>query len=149
MIAVVQRVSRASVTIDGQVAGAIEAGLVALVAVHREDGPEDVAFMAGKLTQMRIFPDGDKTFDRDVQQIGGSILLISNFTVAAATRKGRRPALDAAADPQTGKKYFDDLLTAVTNTGVRVQTGRFGAHMIVQIENDGPVTFIIDSKSDK
>jgi D-aminoacyl-tRNA deacylase len=149
MIAVVQRVSRASVTIDGQIAGAIDAGLVALVAVHREDGPEDVAFMAGKLTQMRVFPAEGKTFDRDVQQVGGSILLISNFTVAAATRKGRRPALDAAADPQTGGRYFHDLLAAVAATGVPVQTGVFAAHMLVTIDNDGPVTFIVDSKSDK
>jgi D-tyrosyl-tRNA(Tyr) deacylase len=145
MIAVVQRVTEASVTVDGRIIGQIGAGLLVLCAVHRDDGPDDVAWTARKLAGLRIFRNGDKYFDQDVTQIGGAILLVSNFTVAADTTGGRRPSLIAAADPETGRRLFDELVAAVRALGVRVETGEFGADMQVRLTNDGPVTFLVDS----
>ena len=101
--------------------------------------------MARKLVGLRIFRNGDKHFDSSIEQTGGSLLVISNFTVAAATRHGRRPGFDAAADPQMGKKWFDELIVALRATGVRVETGQFGADMQVELTNDGPVTVLLDS----
>ncbi len=146
MIAVVQRVIRGEVTVDGVIVGQIGPGLVVLASVHTDDSDADIAWTAGKLATMRIFSNGDKYFDLDVQQIKGSILLVSNFTVAADTRSGRRPSLSAAAAPELGRQYFDLLVETVKQLGVPVETGRFGADMKVMIENDGPVTFIVDSR---
>jgi D-tyrosyl-tRNA(Tyr) deacylase len=145
MIAVVQRVLSASVRVDGQAIGQIGAGLLALVAVTKTDTETDVAWMARKLVGLRIFRNGDKHFDFDVKQAGGSILLVSNFTVAAATRQGRRPGFDAAADPQSGRKWFDALVQATAAAGVQVATGEFGADMKVELINDGPVTVLLAS----
>jgi D-tyrosyl-tRNA(Tyr) deacylase len=145
MIAVVQRVSEASVDVEGQRAGAIGLGLVALVAVCKADTINDVNWTAKKLVELRIFPAGDKQFDIDVRAAGGSILLISNFTVAAATAKGRRPSFDAAADAQQGAALFGALLEAVKSLGVPIQTGRFRSDMKVHLVNDGPVTVMVDS----
>lgn len=145
MIAVVQRVTEANVVVAGEVVGEIANGLVALVAVHATDTPTDVTWMANKLTALRIFRHGDKHFDLDVKQSNGSILLVSNFTVSAATRQGRRPSFDAAAPPEKGRELFDALVTAVRATGVPTATGVFGADMNVTIINDGPATFILDS----
>jgi D-tyrosyl-tRNA(Tyr) deacylase len=146
MIAILQRVLSASVTVDGRNVGQIGPGLLALVAITKTDGPEQIAWMARKIVGLRIFRNGDKHFDLDVQQSGGSVLLVSNFTVAAATRQGRRPSFDAAADPQAGRAGFDALVEAVRATGVTVATGEFGADMQVQLVNDGPVTVILDSE---
>ena len=145
MIAILQRVLQASVKVDGQIVGQIGPGLLALVAITKTDGPEQVAWMARKLIGLRIFRNGEKHFDIDVQQSGGAVLLVSNFTVAAATRQGRRPSFEAAADPQAGRKGFDALVEAVRATGVTVATGKFGADMKVELVNDGPVTVILDS----
>jgi D-tyrosyl-tRNA(Tyr) deacylase len=147
MIAVVQRVSEASVTVDGEVVGRIGPGLAVLAAVHRTDTVTDITWTANKLVGLRIFRNGDKYFDADVKQVGGSILLVSNFTVAAATREGRRPSFIAAAETGRGREVFDELVKAVRATGVSVETGRFGADMLVSIVNDGPVTVIVDSRS--
>ncbi|CAN5420569.1 D-aminoacyl-tRNA deacylase [soil metagenome] len=147
MIAVVQRVIRGKVTVHDRVVGEIAHGIVALVSVERDDTAEQIRWMAEKLVGLRIFrsDDGQKHFERDVKQVGGSMLLVSNFTVAAATRKGRRPSLDGAADPETGRVLFDQFVTIVKSLAVPVATGEFGADMIVSIENDGPATFIIQS----
>lgn len=145
MIAIVQRVISASVRVDGNVVGAIGSGLAALVSVTRSDGPDQIAWMARKLTELRLFREGEKHFDIDVRQAGGSILLVSNFTVSADTTQGRRPSFSAAADPAAGRVGFDALVEAVRNTGVAVATGEFGADMKVELINDGPATFIIDS----
>ncbi|MDB5301776.1 MAG: dtD [Phycisphaerales bacterium] len=145
MISIVQRVLSAAVRVDGEIVGQIGPGLLALVAVTRSDGAEQVAWTARKLTGLRIFRNGDKHFDLDVGQSGGGILLVSNFTVAAATRQGRRPSFDAAADPDTGRKWFEALVEAVRATGIPVATGSFGADMKVELVNDGPATFIVDS----
>ena len=145
MIAILQRVLSASVSVDGEIVGEIAHGIVALVAVTKNDGPEQIEWMARKIVGLRIFRAGDKHFDLDVQQAGGSVLLISNFTVSAATRQGRRPSFDAAADPQNARALFDALVEAIRATGVTVTTGQFGADMKVELINDGPATFILDS----
>ena len=146
MIAVVQRVSEARVVVKGETVGAIGPGLLALVAVQVDDTAEDVKWMAGKLTTLRIFRNGEKHFDVDVQQSGGSMLLVSNFTVAGKTKQGRRPSFDAAAKPDVGRKLFDELVSAVKASGIKTATGEFGADMTVSLVNDGPSTFIVDSK---
>lgn len=147
MIAILQRVLRASVTVDGQIIGQIGPGLLALVAVTKADGPEQIAWTARKLLGLRIFRNGDKHFDLNVQQSGGAVLLVSNFTVAAATRQGRRPSFEAAADPEAGRKGFDALVEAVRASGVTVATGQFGADMQVELLNDGPVTVTVDTEA--
>ena len=149
MIAVVQRVTEAQVIVEGRVVGHIDGGLVALVAIHATDTPDDVTWMAGKLAGLRIFRNGDKHFDFDVKLAGGAVLLVSNFTVAAATRQGRRPSFDAAASPEKGRALFDALVEAVRAQGLAVETGVFGADMSVTIVNDGPVTVIVDSAQGK
>ena len=145
MIAVVQRVTSGRVTVHGRVIGEIGDGLVVLASIERDDGEEHIRWMAEKLIGLRIFrsTDGEKHFELDVKQVGGSILLVSNFTVAAATRKGRRPSLDGAADPGRGRVLFDEFVAAVKAHNVPVATGEFGADMSVSIENDGPATFIV------
>ena len=149
MIAVVQRVTEASVVVEGETVGKIGAGLVVLAAVHRSDTEADVTWTANKLAGLRIFRNGDKYFDADVKQIGGSILLVSNFTVAANTREGRRPSFIAAAETERGRELFDQLVATVRGLGVSVETGRFGADMLVSLVNDGPVTVIVDSTQGK
>lgn len=146
MICVIQRVAEASVAVEGKTIAAVGCGLLVLASVHRDDTPADIAYTAEKLAHLRIFPAGDKSFDQDVAQAGGSILLVSNFTVAAETRKGRRPSLDAAADPVMGRQLFNQLVTAARAFGMNVETGEFGAHMDVALVNDGPVTFLVDSR---
>ena len=145
MIAVVQRVSEASVVVAGETVGRIGPGLLVLAAVHRTDTPADITWTANKLVGLRIFRNGDKYFDADVKQVGGAILLVSNFTVAANTREGRRPSFIAAAETERGRELFDQLVDAVRALGVPVETGRFGADMLVSLVNDGPVTVIVDS----
>ena len=147
MIAVVQRVLEAGVVVGGETVGRIGPGLLVLAAVHATDTPADVAWTANKLAGLRVFrgADGEKHFDLDVRQAGGSVLLVSNFTVAAQTRHGRRPSFDAAAPPERGRALFDELVGAVRALGVPVETGRFGADMKVSLVNDGPVTVIVES----
>lgn len=147
MIAVVQRVTHASVTVDGKIVGQIDEGIVALVSVETNDDSEQIAWMAQKLAGLRIFRSEGKHFDRDVQQVGGSILLISNFTVAADTRKGRRPSLDGAAPPAEAEAKFARLVEAVRATGIRTETGVFGGDMQVSLTNDGPVTLIVRTEA--
>jgi len=146
MICVIQRVSEASVAVGGQIVARIQQGMVVLAAVHATDQEHDVAWTAKKLAGLRMFANGERNFDRDVSEIGGSILLVSNFTVAADARKGRRPSLDSAADPSVGREKFDQLTAAVRALGVNVETGQFGADMQVALVNDGPVTFLLDSR---
>jgi D-tyrosyl-tRNA(Tyr) deacylase len=145
MIAVIQRVASAKVTVDENVVGEIAHGLLALVAVEVTDGDEQIAWMAHKIVGLRIFRSEGKHFDQDVSQVGGSILLVSNFTVAAETRKGRRPSLDGAAPPAEAEATFAKLVAAVSATGVTVARGKFGGDMRVSLVNDGPATFILRS----
>ena len=145
MITIVQRVDEAKVTVADQVVGQIGPGLLALAAVVREDGEKDLAWTSAKLAGLRIFRSEGKHFDRDVRDVGGSILLVSNFTVAASTRQGRRPSLDRAADPAEAEALFARLVELTRAQGVPVGTGRFAADMKVSLVNDGPATFILDS----
>jgi D-tyrosyl-tRNA(Tyr) deacylase len=149
MIAVVQRVSQARVTVADHVVGQIGQGLLALVSVVREDTDDDIKWMTAKLPSLRVFRDssGEKHFDRTVMEIGGGILLVSNFTVAADTKRGRRPSFDAAAAPEAGRVMFDRLIEAVRATGVPTATGEFGGDMRVALTNDGPATFIVNSRA--
>ena len=146
MIAVVQRVSEARVVVEGQTVGEIGPGLLVLAAVEKDDTLADVEWTANKLVGLRIFPHADKSFDLDVKQTGGGILLVSNFTVAAETRRGRRPSLEPAASPDKGRDLFDQLVEAMNRSGVPVATGRFGADMKVSLTNDGPITFLVRSR---
>jgi D-aminoacyl-tRNA deacylase len=146
MICVIQRVSEASVVVAGQAVARIGAGMVVLVSVHASDRDDDVAWTARKLSSLRIFAEGGRNFERDVIETGGSILLISNFTVAAETSKGRRPSLSAAASPEIGREKFDRLVAAVGALVPDTQTGQFGADMQVSLVNDGPVTFLLNSR---
>ena len=145
MIAVVQRVTEAQVTVDGETVGRIERGLVALVAVTKTDTPADADWLAAKLVALRIFRADGKHFEADVTQVGGAVLLVSNFTVSAKTKKGRRPSLDAAAEPSKAQGLFDYLVDVVKKLNVPVATGRFGADMRVSLTNEGPATFILDT----
>ena len=147
MRCVIQRVRHAKVVVDGRTVGEIGPGILALVAVVEGDTPAQVDWMADKLVQMRIFrnDDGSRHFDRDIRAVAGSILLVSQFTLAADTRRGRRPSFDPAAAPDVAHRLFDDLVAAVAARGVAVATGEFGAMMEVSLLNDGPATFILDS----
>jgi D-aminoacyl-tRNA deacylase len=145
MIAVVTRVQSASVTVDGEVVGQIQQGLLALVGVTRDDAEAQIDWMARKLLGLRIFRNGLKHFDLDVSQAGGQVLLVSNFTVSGRTCKGRRPSLDLASPPELAEPVFNRLVERVRASGIVTQTGRFRADMLVQSVNDGPVTFILDS----
>ena len=143
MLCIVQRVTSARVVVEGQTIGQIDRGMLVLAAVERGDTSAGAEWMAGKLAGMRIFQSEGKYFEADVKQIGGAVLLVSNFTVAAATRKGRRPSFDPAADPADAEPIFNELVRAVAALGVPVQTGKFGASMEVSLVNDGPATFIV------
>ncbi len=147
MIAVIQRVGEARVWVEDRVVGQIEQGLAALVAVTRTDTQAEAEWMAQKLAGLRIFRAGEKHFEADITQIGGAMLLVSNFTVAAKTRRGRRPSLDAAAEPAKAQEIFDHLVTAVRKLNIPVATGEFGGDMLVSLTNDGPATFIVDSSA--
>ena len=149
MIAVLQRVLEANVVVDGKIVGQIGPGILALVAVAQEDSQEDVKWMANKLASIRMFRSGDgqKHFELDVREVGGSILLVSQFTLAAQTKKGRRPSFEKAAAPEVGRRLFDDLVKAVGELGIPTASGQFAADMKVSLINDGPVTFILESRS--
>lgn len=146
MRAVVQRSQAASVSVDGQVVGAIEFGFVVLVGVEVGDTSADVSYLANKLLGLRIFNDDQGKMNRDIIQVGGQMLLISQFTLCGDARQGRRPSFIAAAPPDLGRQWFDRLVTTVAGQGVAVATGEFGADMQVQLLNDGPVTILLDSK---
>ena len=140
MRAVLQRVSRASVTVDGQVVGELtRPGILALIGVTHDDGPEQVATMARKITDLRILHG-----ERSVLDEGAPVLVVSQFTLYADTRKGRRPSWNAAAPGPVAKPVVDQVVAALRARGVEVQTGRFGAHMDVELINDGPVTILLD-----
>ena len=140
MRAVLQRVARAAVTVDGEVVGALDRpGLLALVGVTHDDGPEQVATMARKIADLRILHD-----ERSVLDEGAPVLVVSQFTLYADTRKGRRPSWNAAAPGPLAEPVVEQVVAALRARGVEVQTGRFGAHMEVELVNDGPVTVLLD-----
>jgi D-tyrosyl-tRNA(Tyr) deacylase len=143
--AVVQRVSSSSVTVDGEVVGRIEAGLLVLVGVADGDGAADIAYVAGKVRDMRIFGDEYGRMNRSVVETGGGVLVVSQFTLLGDVRKGRRPSFDAAAAPDQARENYEAFVAALRAGGLHVETGVFQAHMDVALVNDGPVTILIDS----
>ena len=143
---VIQRVSQASVTIDGKIAGAIQQGLLLLVGICPEDGQEDIDYAVRKISQMRIFSDDADKMNLAVQDVGGQILSISQFTLYADTKKGNRPAFTGAAKPDLATALYDQFNQKLAQT-VPVQTGEFGADMKVSLVNDGPVTIVLDTKA--
>ena len=146
MRAVVQRVSRARVLVAGNTVGAIGAGLLALVGVAGDDGPADVAYVAGKIRDLRVFDDEQGKMNRSVVDIGGSVLAVSQFTLYGDARKGRRPSFDRAAPAETGRVLFEAVVAELRTAGLAVETGTYRAHMRVELVNDGPVTILVDSR---
>ena len=146
MKAVVQRVSRASVVVDGDEVGAIDSGLLVLLGVAKGDSGEQAAWMAKKIVSLRIFEDEEGRMNRSVAETGGSVLAVSQFTLLGDARKGRRPSFVAAAPPEEARALYEDLVAEVAEQGVRVATGVFQAHMEVSLVNDGPVTLILDTE---
>ncbi len=145
MRAVVQRVSQASVQVGGQVVGRIGTGYVVLLGVGRGDTEEDVRYMARKIAEMRVFSDEQGKFNLSLADVGGSILLVSQFTLYADTRRGRRPSFTDAAPPEVAEALVERCARLWRDMGIHVETGRFGEHMEVSLLNDGPVTILVDT----
>ena len=145
---VLQRVTEASVKVDGLIVGAINNGLMILVGIEDADTQEDIEWLAGKASNLRIFDDADGVMNQSVQDIDGAILLISQFTLYAATKKGNRPSYIAAAKPEIAIPIYEQMILQLTkDLGKPIETGKFGADMKVSLLNNGPVTIIIDSKN--
>jgi len=146
MRAVVQRVSRASVEVEGAIAGRIDRGWLVLLGVGRDDGPEDAARLADKILNLRAFEDEQGKMNRSVLDVGGGILVVSQFTIMADCRTGRRPSFTEAAEPQTAEALYNRFVELASASGLEVATGVFRAMMQVELVNDGPVTFLLDSR---
>lgn len=146
MRAVVQRVQRARVVIQGEVVGAIDAGLLVLLGITHADTPAQARWLAEKLIGLRIFNDDEGKMNRAVSEIGGALLIVSQFTLYGDCRKGRRPSFIEAAPPETAIPLYETFIDAVRALGVPTATGRFGAEMHVELVNDGPVTLIVEAK---
>lgn len=146
MKALLQRVTSGSVTIDGNIEGQIATGLVILLGVKTGDSEEDAKFLADKCLHLRIFPDGDGKFNLSCQDVSGEILVVSQFTLCANTTKGRRPSFIEAARPEVSEPLYEKFVHYVKESGLKVETGIFGAMMQVEINNDGPVTVMVESK---
>jgi D-tyrosyl-tRNA(Tyr) deacylase len=144
MRAVVQRVSRAEVRVDGEGVGSIGPGLMVLLAVEKGDGDAECSWMARKVAELRIFPDEGRRMNRSLEEVGGAVLAVSQFTLAARVRKGRRPSFDRAESPERANELFERFAETLRGRGIPVETGSFGAMMEVELVNDGPVTLVID-----
>ena len=146
MRAVIQRVTRASVIVEGRVAGEIGAGLLVLLGVSRTDNPETAAYLAEKIVNLRIFSDEAGKMNLSLLDVGGSALLVSQFTLYGDTRGGRRPSYIQAAPPEQASLLYEEFVRSIRSLGVPVHTGVFQAHMQVELVNDGPVTILLDSE---
>jgi len=142
---VVQRVLQSRVKTEGQDISQIDKGLLVYVSVAKTDTIDDAQFIADKLVNLRIFADEAGKMNRNILDVGGSVLVVSNFTLHGDCRKGRRPSFDAAAEPGAAQQLYEKLIELITDKGVMVQKGDFGKHMQISSVNDGPVTFIVDS----
>lgn len=145
MITVLQRVEFAKVTVEGAVVGAIDAGFLALVGVRHGDDAESAAILADRVAGLRVFEDAAGKMNRSLIDLGHSVLAVSQFTLCADVRSGRRPSFDAAARPDVAQPLFDVFCEALRQRGLRVETGRFGSTMAVDLRNAGPATFVLDS----
>ena len=145
MRALVQRVKGASVTVEAETVGEIDQGLLVFLCAEAGDNETESAFFARKIASMRIFNDAEGRLNRSVVNVGGAVLVVSQFTLAAAWRKGNRPSLSGAALPELGERLYDHFCGQLAQAGILVQTGRFGAHMDVSLVNDGPVTIWMNS----
>ena len=146
MKALLQRVSKASVSVDGEVVGQIGQGLVVFLGISGGDTERDARYLAEKTVGLRIFSDSDGRFNLSVLDTWGELLVVSQFTLLADTRKGRRPSFTEAAPPKEAEALFERFLSYLRSSGLRVESGRFQQHMLVEIHNDGPVTILLDSK---
>jgi D-tyrosyl-tRNA(Tyr) deacylase len=146
MIIVLQRVKQAWVEVEGRTTGRIGPGVCLLVGVEKGDTREDAEFLARKTTELRIFPDNEGKMNLSLAEAGGEVLAVSQFTLAGSTRKGRRPSFDGAEEPTLAAELFDHLVALVREKGFRVETGVFQAMMDVHLTNEGPVTFILESR---
>lgn len=146
MRSVVQRVTQASVTVEGEVVGRIGAGLLVLFGVGRGDTEADLNWMVDKIAGLRLFEDGEGKMNRSVQDVGGEILMVSQFTLYGDCRKGKRPSFSTAAPPETAGELFQQAVAKMRDYGLHVETGVFQAEMQVALVNDGPVTLLIDSE---
>ena len=146
MKALIQRVTKAAVTVDSEVVGKIGQGFVVLIGIANEDTEKDIDYLVDKIAQLRIFSDAAGKFNISALEISGEMLVISQFTLLADTHKGRRPSFVGAAPPQQAEHLFNLFVERLRRTGLKVETGRFQQHMLVEIHNDGPVTIMLDSK---
>jgi D-aminoacyl-tRNA deacylase len=146
MRAVVQRVSRAQVAVNGEITGRIGLGLLVLLGVGRDDTEADATYLAGKIAGLRIFEDDHGKMNRDVQDVGGSVLAVSQFTLYGDVRRGKRPSFDAAAPPEKAHQLYEFFVERIRAAGLRCETGRFQEMMKVELVNEGPVTLLLDSK---
>ena len=145
MKALLQRVAKSSVTVEGRPVGRIAGGLVVLLGVADGDCEKDAEYLADKIVNLRIFSDDRSKFNLSTLNVPGELLVISQFTLLADTRKGRRPGFSAAAPPEKAETLYNYFVKRLKQTGLKVETGEFGAHMMVEIANDGPVTIMLDS----
>jgi D-tyrosyl-tRNA(Tyr) deacylase len=147
MKALVQRVSRASVSVNDRIVGKIDRGLVVFLGVAQGDSKEDASYLANKVANLRIFADESSKFSLSALDTRGDILIVSQFTLLGDTRKGRRPDFTAAAPPDLAKQLYESFVEQVLATGLKVETGLFQEHMLVEIHNEGPVTISLESKN--
>lgn len=147
MKALIQRVTSASVSVNNNIVGQIERGLVVFLGIARDDSEEDACYLANKIANLRIFANEAGEFDLSALETKGEILIVSQFTLLADSRKGRRPSFTEAAPPDKAKKLYEFFVDQVRSTGLKVETGVFQEHMLVEIHNDGPVTLLVESKS--
>lgn len=148
MRAVVQRVSRAKVTVEGEVTGEIGTGLLILLGVSEDDTQDDAAYLAEKIVGLRIFPDDEGKMNRSLAEVSGGMLVVSQFTLLGDCRKGRRPSFIKAARPEMADSLYQFFVAEVQGRGIKTATGRFQTHMDVELVNDGPVTLLIDSRKE-
>ncbi|MBS0164817.1 MAG: D-tyrosyl-tRNA(Tyr) deacylase [Nitrospira sp.] len=146
MKAVLQRVTSASVEIDGQIVGQIQHGLMVLLGVAKGDDESDSRYLIDKIRSLRIFSDEQGKMNRSLADVGGAVLLVSQFTLLGSTASGRRPSFDEAASPALAMGLYEQVATGLRESGTRIETGIFAAHMRVALINDGPVTFVLDSR---
>ena len=145
MRAVVQRVSRAQVVIDGEIAGQIGLGLLILLGVGHDDTEVDANYLAEKIAGLRVFEDDSGKMNRSVQDVGGSVLAVSQFTLYGDVRRGKRPSFDRASPPEKARQLYESFVERIRSTGLRCETGRFQERMKVELVNEGPVTILLDS----